>query len=179
MRIERLNRIATVTLEAGKANAFGVSMLDGLERLVTELDENPPGAVVMTGYSKYFSAGLDLPHLLTQDRKAMEQFMHRFVDVMLRWFTDPRCRARAFRQCRRPGCPVTASAMVRHERVIYGGKIYPAPVEVTPTGSLIARWSQTLGQTGPREPDARYTPFILHKNLTADLNPKAPEVRQT
>lgn len=90
MRIERTNNVALVVLEAGKANAFSAAFVDGLDRLVSELEADLPGAVVMTGYGKYFSAGLDLPGLLTQDRAAMAGFMHRFVDVMLRWFTLPR-----------------------------------------------------------------------------------------
>lgn len=90
MRIETVGNVAFMRMNAGKANAFSPKMVEGLSRLLDELDRNEAPAVVMTGYDNYFSAGLDIPTLLGFDRDRMTDFIHGFADVMIRIFCHPK-----------------------------------------------------------------------------------------
>ncbi len=73
-------------LEGGKANAMSRALLDEIERLVDAFERSAARAAVLTGYERYFSAGLALPLLVDLDRAAMKSFIDRFGEVMLRVF---------------------------------------------------------------------------------------------
>lgn len=90
MRIERTDDIATVHLEAGRANAIGPAFLESLGTLLDELEAELPSAIVFIGSGRAFSAGLDLPSLLKLDRAAMGAHMARFNSTMQRVFELPR-----------------------------------------------------------------------------------------
>jgi len=89
MRIERAGEIAIVRIEGGKANAMSRAMLDALDGLLVEVERSDARAVVLTGYDRYFSAGLALPELVDLDRAQMRAFIDRFGEVMLRIFALP------------------------------------------------------------------------------------------
>ena len=59
-------------------------MLDELERRLDALEGSAATAAVITGYDRFFSAGLALPTLLGLPREAMRRFIERFNEIMLR-----------------------------------------------------------------------------------------------
>ncbi len=86
MRIERKDAVALLRIETGRANAIGPAWLDGMNAELDALAASDARALVITGYGNFFSAGLDLPSLLPLDQPAMQAFIGRFNDTMLRLF---------------------------------------------------------------------------------------------
>jgi enoyl-CoA hydratase len=86
MEIERRGSIALLRMRGGKANAMSRALLDGLLRLMDDVEAGDSGAVVITGYETFFSAGLALPTLIDLDRPAMRDFIDHFGRTMLRVF---------------------------------------------------------------------------------------------
>jgi len=78
--------VALLRLDNGKAIAINPELLATLDRALDEFDESLARALVITGYDRYFSAGLDLPTVATFDRRAMTEFMGAFESVMQRQF---------------------------------------------------------------------------------------------
>ncbi len=76
--------IRVLRLAGGKANAMDGALLDGIERLIDDFERGPARAAVLTGYERYFSAGLALPLLIDLDRSAMREFIERFARAMTR-----------------------------------------------------------------------------------------------
>jgi enoyl-CoA hydratase len=89
MRIERRGEVAIVFVEGGKANAMSPELLGRLAALVGEVEASDARAMVLTGYDRYFSAGLALPILIDLDRAAMRGFMDAFDRAMLRVYACP------------------------------------------------------------------------------------------
>jgi enoyl-CoA hydratase len=81
--------VAHLTLSAGKANAMSVQVLDTLDALLAQLEASGAAAAVVTGYDRFFSAGLALPTLIELDRPAMKGFIEYFNRVMRRLFVQP------------------------------------------------------------------------------------------
>jgi enoyl-CoA hydratase len=86
MIIERRGAVALVRLRGGKANAMSRELLAGIVSLMDDVEAGGAGAVVLTGYETYFSAGLALPSLVELDRPAMREFIDHFGAAMLRVF---------------------------------------------------------------------------------------------
>jgi enoyl-CoA hydratase len=82
--------LALVQLTCGKANALNPRSLAAVERAFAEAEGGGARGVVLTGYDRFFSAGLDLVHLYEIERDAMDGFMARFDAIMLRVFAFPR-----------------------------------------------------------------------------------------
>jgi enoyl-CoA hydratase len=82
--------LAVIRLAAGKANALNPRTLAALDHALDEVTGERARGVVLTGYDRFFSAGLDLVTLYAIERNAMDVFMGRFDDVMLRVFEFPR-----------------------------------------------------------------------------------------
>lgn len=74
----------TIRLEGGKANAMTSDLLDTIERMVDDFERSPSNAAVITGYDRFFSAGLALPKLYDLDRPAMQVFIEHFARAMTR-----------------------------------------------------------------------------------------------
>jgi enoyl-CoA hydratase len=89
-RVERRDGIAVVRLTCGKANALNPRSLAAIEAALEEAASGGARGVVLTGYERFFSAGLDLVALYGIERSAMDAFMARFDEVMLRVFAFPR-----------------------------------------------------------------------------------------
>jgi enoyl-CoA hydratase len=89
MRVERQGAVAVLSMNAGKANAINPRFLDLLGGLLDELQAKPPGALVLTGDARSFSAGLDLPLLIEFGTQKLTDFIRRFSDTMLRVFALP------------------------------------------------------------------------------------------
>jgi enoyl-CoA hydratase len=88
--LRRMEDVAILRLQGGKANAMDAALLDTLEQLIDGFVAGPARAAVLTGYDRFFSAGLALPSLIDLDRAAMGRFIARFSDVMLRVFSCPK-----------------------------------------------------------------------------------------
>src|SRR5207253_6852601 len=82
--------VALLKLEAGKANAMSSELLETLDGLLAHLSHSDAAAAVITGYDRFFSAGLALPALIDLDRPAMKKFIGRFSEVMGRLFAERR-----------------------------------------------------------------------------------------
>lgn len=54
------NGVAVVTLANGKVNALSLELLAEIHATATDLSDNPPGAVVITGGDRLFAAGADI-----------------------------------------------------------------------------------------------------------------------
>ncbi len=89
-RLEWRDGLALVRLTCGKANALNPGSLAAIERALDEAAGGGARGLVLTGYERFFSAGLDLVTLYGVERAAMDQFMARFDAVMLRVFAFPR-----------------------------------------------------------------------------------------
>ena len=87
MNIERSGEVAVLRMRAGKANAIGPAFLEQLGAQLDGLAD--AGALVLTGYEGFFSAGLDLPALLALGRAQMSAFIDAFAASMLRVFELP------------------------------------------------------------------------------------------
>ena len=89
-RVEWRDGLALVRLTSGKANALNPRSLAAIERALDEAAGGDAQGVVLTGYERFFSAGLDLVTLYGLERDAMDGFMAWFDAVMLRVFAFPR-----------------------------------------------------------------------------------------
>jgi enoyl-CoA hydratase len=89
MKIESSGNVAVLPMRAGKANAIGSAFLDRLSAQLDAVEASGAAALVLTGEGRAFSAGLDLPEIATLDRGALERFIRRFSELMLRVFALP------------------------------------------------------------------------------------------
>jgi enoyl-CoA hydratase len=89
-QVEWRDGLALVRLTSGKANALNPRSLAAIERALDEAAGGDARGVVLTGYERFFSAGLDLVTLYGLERDAMDGFMAWFDAVMLRVFAFPR-----------------------------------------------------------------------------------------
>jgi enoyl-CoA hydratase len=80
--------VALVRLHCGKANAIDESLLDTLENELERALEGGARAVVLTGYDRYFSAGLNLTGL-PDTREGMRAFAERFDRGLLHLYQFP------------------------------------------------------------------------------------------
>jgi enoyl-CoA hydratase len=89
-RIEWRDGLAVIRLACGKANALNPRSLTAIEHALDEAAVGGVRGLVLTGYDRFFSAGLDLVTLYGLERDAMDAFMGRFDAVMLRVFAFAR-----------------------------------------------------------------------------------------
>ncbi len=89
MRIERDEEVAILHLEGGRANALNVEFLGKLNALLDEVEASDARAVVLTGYGKFFSAGLDLASLEGAERSAVRETLQWLHRLCHRLFTLP------------------------------------------------------------------------------------------
>jgi len=82
--------IAVLQLDNGKANALNPALLQILEDGLDAFDGGEGRSLVLTGYDRFFCAGLDLVTLSAMDRGAMGSFMAHFERLMTRLFHCPR-----------------------------------------------------------------------------------------
>ncbi len=89
MRLEHVDEVAVLHMDAGKANAVNQDFLAAIYARLDELVETDARALVLTGYDRFFSAGLDLVGLLPLDRHAMYEMIEDFHATMVRVFALP------------------------------------------------------------------------------------------
>jgi enoyl-CoA hydratase len=88
--VEARGQLAVVRLDRPPANALNLEVLAELEQAREGLAADPPGAVVVTGRERFFSAGVDLklvPTWSPEDQRAMVQGIN---DLVLGWYGYPR-----------------------------------------------------------------------------------------
>ena len=90
MKLEHVDDLALLRLDNGKANALDPTLLVWLDDTLLKLMEHDHKATVITGYDRFFSAGLDLVTLSGFDREAMLGFMRLFNRVVHRMFSHVR-----------------------------------------------------------------------------------------
>lgn len=59
--------VAVITLSNGKVNSLSTALLDQLDEVVTRLEADLPGAVVVTGGDRVFAAGADISEFAGPD----------------------------------------------------------------------------------------------------------------
>ena len=90
MPLEMRDGIAIATLNNGKANCLDREMLETIGRIVDEAQSTNASALMLTGYDRFFSAGLDLVTLIAFDRDEMREHIRGFDATMHRLLTWPR-----------------------------------------------------------------------------------------
>jgi Delta3-Delta2-enoyl-CoA isomerase len=88
IKTEVTNRVGIVQLNNGVTNAISFALVTELTKHLKAI-ENEASAVVLTGNSKFFSIGWNLPELIQFDRATMSDFVHRFQEMMLTLATLP------------------------------------------------------------------------------------------
>lgn len=89
-RLDWRDGVAEIRLTCGKANALNLRSLAAITAAFEAARAGQARGVVLTGYDRFFSAGLDLVTLYELDRPGMDAFMREFDRVMLEVFTFPR-----------------------------------------------------------------------------------------
>ena len=82
------DHIAVLRLDSGPVNPISSSVVDELSRCLSEIKGTARG-MVLCGGEKFFSAGFNLPELLTFDRPAMGDYFDRFNRLCLDLFALP------------------------------------------------------------------------------------------
>jgi enoyl-CoA hydratase len=82
--------LAEVRLDCGKGNALNPSSLRAIGDALAEAARGGARAVVLTGYDRFFSTGLDLVSLYELDPASLDAFVRDFDRVMLEVFGFPR-----------------------------------------------------------------------------------------
>jgi enoyl-CoA hydratase len=82
-------RVATLTLDDGKANAFRPDTLDDLESALDAAEAGDARALVIAGRAGFFSGGLDLKVLPTLAPEARTRTFARFGRAVLRIWQSP------------------------------------------------------------------------------------------
>lgn len=90
MTLDLHDDLAVLRLEAGRANAIDEALLERLDGGRRAFLDGDARALVITGYERFFCAGLDLPSLADRERPAVAAFMRRFSQVMGDLFACPR-----------------------------------------------------------------------------------------
>lgn len=86
VRVESRGELAIVRMDRPPANALDPSLLAELESVRAGLAADPPGAVVIAGRGRFFSAGVDLklvPTMSQDDQRAMVDGINQLV---LGWY---------------------------------------------------------------------------------------------
>jgi len=89
-RIEWRDGVAEISLNCGKANALNPQSLVAISRALDEAGERGARGVILAGYDRFFSSGLDLVTLYELDRPTLDAFIREFDRVMLQVFAFPR-----------------------------------------------------------------------------------------
>jgi len=86
--LEDQGPVAVLRLTNGVTNAIGPELVDELSAAIGSVRNRYRG-LVLSGNAKFFSIGLDVPHLLMLNRSAMHEFWNRFEDLVLELYTLP------------------------------------------------------------------------------------------
>jgi enoyl-CoA hydratase len=87
-RVSDARDVAVIEMAHGKANAFDVEFFDGLHDALEAA--RSAKAVVLTAKGGIFSAGVDLPKILSGDRRYLDRFLRHLSDGLAELFTYPK-----------------------------------------------------------------------------------------
>ena len=88
--LDRIEDIALVKLEHGKANALDPEFLDEIRGTFESLREDPPRGVILTAEGKIFCAGLNLVALVDASEEELEALVDGLYAALREIFTFPR-----------------------------------------------------------------------------------------
>lgn len=135
--------VAVLQLDNGKANALNPELLQTLGAGLDAFDASGGRALVITGYDRFFCAGLDLATLQGFDRKAMGAFMAVFDELMTRLYHCPHPVVAAVNgHAVAGGCLLAAQAdwrVLAEGKVNYGTNETQLGVGIPPGALLAAR----------------------------------------
>lgn len=89
-QVEWREEIAEIRLACGKANALNLRSLAAISGALDEARRREARGVILTGYDRFFSTGLDLVGLYDLDWARMDACLREFDRVMLEVFEFPR-----------------------------------------------------------------------------------------
>jgi len=156
------DRIADIVLDDGKVNAMALPFFDALNAALDRAEAERPGAVVISGRTGMFSAGLNLKLLPTLPPDELAKTMLAFGRVMLRVFTFPIPTVAAV-----SGHAIAGGAMLAFAcdlRVAADGPFRLHLNEVA-IGLVLPTWAITLAQSAI--PTRWHTEAILHARAYA------------
>jgi enoyl-CoA hydratase/carnithine racemase len=87
--IENHENVVVLRLNNGVTNAINLRLVNDLLRAVEDCLDNEYKGLVLTGNSKFFCIGFDLPVLLEFDRAGLADFYYKFNQMALKLFTLP------------------------------------------------------------------------------------------
>lgn len=88
--IKQEGPIAIVSMDDGKANALTLPEFEGLSRTLKEVAASDAGAMILTGRTGYFTAGLNLKVLPTLSTAELATLITRFGEVTLELMLFPK-----------------------------------------------------------------------------------------
>ncbi|CAN5903623.1 enoyl-CoA hydratase/isomerase family protein [soil metagenome] len=89
IELRRVEPVTVMTLCAGKANAFDLTLLDALTRTIDRVVADGAQALVITGTGNALSGGLALPSLIDLDRAGVRTLITAFGTAMRRVLEAP------------------------------------------------------------------------------------------
>lgn len=89
VRAESRGGLAVLTLDRPRANAFTSELVDELSEALSA-SQNAGAIVLGSALPGIFSAGWDLPELISKDRKGFEAFVSAYCDLVRQLFAFPR-----------------------------------------------------------------------------------------
>jgi len=88
VNIEEHGNVAILRLNNQVSNAISTTLVENLSAVINQIKGKYKG-MILTGGSKFFSIGFNLPELLKLDRSKMAEFFYSFNKVVLDIFTLP------------------------------------------------------------------------------------------
>jgi len=83
LRITAREGYSILQFDRGKSNPMNLTMFEELRQAINELREDAAvKGVIITGKEHFFSAGLDLPEIMTYDRDKTRAFWQSFMDLV-------------------------------------------------------------------------------------------------
>ncbi len=88
-QLEQKESLGILRLQAGGANALNYQVMEALAEGTKQAQAAKLKGLVLTGYDRFFSAGLDLIAVYEYDRKQMSGFLEDFDVVLQNFFALP------------------------------------------------------------------------------------------
>ncbi len=92
IRFERQSALMIVKLDRGVTNAIDGQLVQELSRILAQVRDDPQirGLVLASANDKFFSIGLDIPHLLDLSKEDLAVFYRAFNCLCLHLFALPK-----------------------------------------------------------------------------------------
>lgn len=89
--VHEASGIGTLVLKRGKINALNEVVVEELQVALTGLERDAAvKAVILTGHSKFFSFGFDIPQFLPYSREDFSDYLVKFTDLYTYMFLYPK-----------------------------------------------------------------------------------------